>query len=242
MLEDDKKGLKPFNLNPLQTVYIAFVSLVFPQFLSVLIYLILSSFGIISESAIESIGGYFIISALTESMSLWIIYLFLKNKGISVIDVFGKIKSYSAVLAYVVGAFLLYMISIGVVFLIIGKLIPSFNAEQNQENPFKEANGGLEIILSFIALVIITPIVEEIIFRGFLYRALKSTTPKIVAILASSAIFGLAHMQWNVAVDTFVLSIFLIWIYERTGSLVSSMLLHSIKNCLAFVIIFSQMR
>lgn len=242
MLEDSKKGLKPFNLNLLQTIYIALVSLIFPQLLSVFIYVLLSSFGLVSKSAIESIGGYFIISALTESMSLWIIYLFLKKKGISIKNVFGAVKSYLSIIGYVLGAFLLYMVSVGVVFFLISKLIPSFDAEQNQENPFKNASGGLETVLSFIALVIITPIVEEIIFRGFLYRSLKSTTTKIIAVLITSLVFGLAHMQWNVAVDTFVLSLFLIWVYESTGSLVSSIILHSVKNCLAFWIIFSQMK
>jgi membrane protease YdiL (CAAX protease family) len=54
----------------------------------------------------------------------------------------------------------------------------------------------------------------------------------------TSMLFGLVHMQWNVAIDTFILSFALIWLYQKSGSIWGSILLHALKNGIAFVLLF----
>lgn len=58
------------------------------------------------------------------------------------------------------------------------------------------------------------------------------------AAVFSSMLFALAHGQWNVAIDTFILSFALIWVFEKTGSIWASILLHAIKNLIAFGALF----
>lgn len=58
------------------------------------------------------------------------------------------------------------------------------------------------------------------------------------AAVFSSMLFALAHGQWNVAIDTFILSFALIWVFEKTGSIWASVLLHALKNLIAFGAIF----
>ncbi len=82
--------------------------------------------------------------------------------------------------------------------------------------------------------------------RGFLYGSLKKQWPKIYAVLCTSALFAIAHLQfgsgapllWVAAIDTFILSLVLIYLRDKTGSLAASIMLHMLKNSLAFVALF----
>ena len=81
--------------------------------------------------------------------------------------------------------------------------------------------------------------------RGFLYTGLKKWLPKIIAALVVSALFGLAHLAeggdagplWVGALDTFILSLFLVSLRELTGNLWASIALHATKNTVAFVVL-----
>jgi membrane protease YdiL (CAAX protease family) len=92
--------------------------------------------------------------------------------------------------------------------------------------------------LAFVTLVVVAPIAEEIIFRGYMYGKLKKFVPIWVAILATSLLFGAVHGAWNLAIDTFALSIVLCSLREFTGNIWASILLHMVKNGIAFYILF----
>ncbi len=95
------------------------------------------------------------------------------------------------------------------------------------------------VIYMFIAAVLIAPVGEELLFRGFLYPALKSSMGKWGAILLSSLMFGAVHMA---LVQTLVLSIFgviLCLAYERTKSIWLPILLHALFNGLSITLIAS---
>ncbi len=118
-------------------------------------------------------------------------------------------------------------------------LLPWFDASQPQDTGFyQQTSYGYEIMLAFITLVIIAPIAEEIIFRGYLFGRLKKYAPVWVAIVVTSVVFGALHGAWNLAIDTFALSVVMSLLRQNTGSLWSSILLHMSKNGLAFYILF----
>lgn len=125
------------------------------------------------------------------------------------------------------------------------ELIPSFDADQPQQLGFNPV-GPLQLGLTFISLVVLPPIVEEILMRGYLYTSLRKRLSQIGAALITSVIFAGAHLQfgsdapllWVAAIDTFILSLFLIWLREKTGSLWASITLHALKNCIAFLSLF----
>lgn len=68
--------------------------------------------------------------------------------------------------------------------------------------------------------------------------ALAETKQLLGAAVFSSMLFALAHGQWNVAIDTFILSFALVWVFEKTGSIWASVLLHGLKNFIAFGALF----
>jgi membrane protease YdiL (CAAX protease family) len=104
----------------------------------------------------------------------------------------------------------------------------------------------LALTLTFVSLVILPPITEEILVRGFLYSSLKKALPLIWAALLTSAMFAIAHLPeggasgplYIAALDTFVLSLVLIYLREKTGGLWASITLHAIKNGVAFAALF----
>lgn len=116
-------------------------------------------------------------------------------------------------------------------------LISDFDVNQQQRVGYVGVQ-GLGLVFAFLGLVVLPPLTEEILFRGFLYRGLATRWPKILAAIVTSALFGIVHLQWNVAIDTFLLSLVLIWLFEHTKNLWTCVALHAIKNSIAFYVLF----
>jgi len=120
----------------------------------------------------------------------------------------------------------------------IASNFPFYDIEQVQNTGFTQLTQGYEFLLAFLTLVVIAPIAEEILFRGYLLGKLRKHVPVWLAILVTSLLFGLVHFAWNVGVDVFALSIVLCLLRISTGRLWPAMLLHMAKNGLAFYLLF----
>jgi membrane protease YdiL (CAAX protease family) len=102
-------------------------------------------------------------------------------------------------------------------------------------------NSGFELALAFMVFVIIGPIAEEIIFRGFLFGKLRQKgIPFWLTTLVVSVVFAVAHWQWNVALDVFFLSVIMCFMREKTGSIWAAIFIHMLKNGVAFYFVFVQ--
>ena len=134
--------------------------------------------------------------------------------------------------------FVVYVILSVILIIIATKILPGFDANQVQEVGFEQISQRYEYILAFLSLVVIVPIAEEILFRGYLFGKLKKIIPIWAAILITSLLFGFLHGSWNVAIDTFALSVVLCLLRQFTGSIWASILLHMIKNGIAFYFLF----
>lgn len=113
-----------------------------------------------------------------------------------------------------------------------------FQPNQEQATGFSHYLIGTDRIFAFFALVIFAPIFEEVIYRGWLYSKIRKQTNQTFAILLTSVLFGIAHGQWNVGVNVFALSLVLCSLREINGTIYSSILLHMIKNGIAFFYIY----
>lgn len=96
-----------------------------------------------------------------------------------------------------------------------------------------------EMVLAMAVFVVLGPIVEEIIFRGYLYGKLRQSGISMwISSIVVSVLFGLFHWQWNVALDVFVLSMIMCYLRERTSTIWPGVIIHMIKNGIAFYLIF----
>lgn len=120
----------------------------------------------------------------------------------------------------------------------IFNLMPWFNANEAQELGYSHYMVGFERGAVFVMLAIIAPIMEELIFRGWLYGKLRVKIPKWVAIFITSLLFGIIHLQWNVGITVFAMSIVTCTLREITGSIYAGTLVHIINNSVAFYLVY----
>lgn len=132
----------------------------------------------------------------------------------------------------------IYFVLSSLLIIIIKAIVPGFDLYQTQNTGFNNLNTRYEIILAFATLVIVAPIAEELLFRGYLLGKLMKYVPIWLAVIVTSVLFGFAHGAWNLAIDTFALSVILCLLRLMTGNVWSSMLLHMMKNGIAFYFLF----
>lgn len=94
------------------------------------------------------------------------------------------------------------------------------------------AIGSLAGIGGLISTVIISPICEELLFRGVFLNRLKLIVPTSFAILISSILFGMLHSYGSI-ISAFVFGVCMCIIYLKTKNVLTCILAHFINNLLA---------
>jgi membrane protease YdiL (CAAX protease family) len=89
-----------------------------------------------------------------------------------------------------------------------------------------------------IATIIIAPVAEEILFRGILYPFIKRLGYPRSAWWITALLFGAVHLDLPTFVPLVFLALVLIWLYEHTGNLLSSIVAHSLFNAANFIALF----
>ena len=108
------------------------------------------------------------------------------------------------------------------------------NPEQQQILTYFPHSSGGAALLAVLA-VVMAPFFEELFFRGFLFRGLARSWGWPLGALVSGAIFGAIHLQLTVFFPLFVLGVVLAWVYQRTGSLWTSITLHAVFNGISVI-------
>lgn len=93
----------------------------------------------------------------------------------------------------------------------------------------------LALVALAVSAVLIAPVVEEIVFRGYLYRNLRDGVGKGLAVALSGAVFSLVHMHPTLFLPLAGLGMALALLYEWTGSLWVPILAHMAFNLLTLV-------
>lgn len=94
----------------------------------------------------------------------------------------------------------------------------------------------VNIAAGFFAIAIAAPLVEELLFRGFLQNALAKYLPIWGAIVLSSFLFALVHLQLYAIPGLMSLGIAFGYLYHRTGSLRTNIMLHMANNAVALIV------
>lgn len=183
--------------------------------------------------------------AVFVALSLTAVWLFLRHYQASP-AVLGLRRPRLSDAAYGVLAFVPYLLLLAAVVAAVQAMVPGFDAGQKQDIGFSNVAGGIELALAAVSLVVLAPLCEEIIFRGLLYGSLKKVLPLVGAALLTSLIFAAGHLLegasgqplYIAAIDTFILSLVLIYVRQKTGGLWASITLHALKNGVAFVSLF----
>lgn len=173
------------------------------------------------------------ISVIDAIASIFVIGYILRHKKASWSDLgFRKFNPLKAAL-YIIGLFILFILAIQLVFILVQLLVPSFNPDEAQTNEFAGAP-NLHIAALFV-MVILPAVIEETVFRGFVFPAFAKRFGIVGGAIFSSLLFGLAHFQPNIVVYTFVVGLVLCFLYVRLGSTIPGIALHMLNNYIAFL-------
>ena len=103
---------------------------------------------------------------------------------------------------------------------------------------YEDSEYNLILALSFTSMVIAAPVVEEILFRGYILDAIREIHGDTVAILGSAGLFGLLHLEPYVVGMAALGGVIYGWIRIKTGSLWPSIVSHMVWNFLVFLYIW----
>jgi CAAX protease family protein len=126
------------------------------------------------------------------------------------------------------------------VFTAVYSAIVQPDVEQSVTQDLGADQGTVGLIAAGFMVVVVAPAAEEFFFRGFFYRALRSRFPIVVAALIDGLLFGVIHFDFSGADALLIvpplalLGFLFCLVYERTGTLFSTIALHSINNSIAY--------
>lgn len=90
--------------------------------------------------------------------------------------------------------------------------------------------------LMALAAVLVAPLCEELLFRGFLYPVAKKFTGPWLAACSSALFFAAAHGNLSALLPLFLFGLLLVWIYEKTGSLWAPIAVHFCFNSATVIV------
>jgi membrane protease YdiL (CAAX protease family) len=189
----------------------------------------------------DSIPGQFGYILVAEFLAAYAVIFLVRRRGLSLSSIgLGRRPNGNDVLKAVIGFVAFYVVLI-IASLIVNALSPQLQ-DQKQDLGFTNIHTSTENLLAFLSLVIIPPLGEETLVRGYLYSGLRKVWRFWPALLVTSLLFGVAHLEFGsggplviaAALDTFLLSVVLVFLRENTGALYAGIAVHMLNNLIAF--------
>jgi membrane protease YdiL (CAAX protease family) len=184
-------------------------------------------------------------ASFLEIPALAWIALFLRQHNVRWQDAFGfrAIEPARAV-AYGVLAGALFVPAAWGLNSLSGKLMDLLHLNaQDQEMVQELQDPGLTVsqkaFLGVVAIVV-APVVEELLFRGILYPALKQRGWPRLALWGSSALFALLHCNMASFVPLLIFAVVLVRLYETFENLLAPIVAHGLFNAANFFVLIFQ--
>jgi membrane protease YdiL (CAAX protease family) len=89
-------------------------------------------------------------------------------------------------------------------------------------------------LLFYLAVVVFTPLKEELLYRGIIHRFLEVRHHFWIGIIVSSLIFGVLHLGFPITAT--LMGVVFVILYKLTKSIVPSMILHMLWNAYAAIL------
>jgi len=117
------------------------------------------------------------------------------------------------------------------------RLFGSDSSKQNIVEVFSGSHTIEQRILIIIFAVAIAPVVEEFLFRFFLYGVIKRYLGSFLGVIVNAVLFAAAHTHFPSFVPLFVLGSCFTIAYEWSGSILVAMTMHSLFNSVTLIVL-----
>ncbi|MBV7441136.1 CPBP family intramembrane metalloprotease [Weeksellaceae bacterium TAE3-ERU29] len=190
----------------------------------------------ISQSRIFSL----LIYTLSTGFAVFIYWLLLKSKKLSLkkAGYRGKLTKngvYGALLALLITSFILYPLLTS----ILGALdIPMF-WKSIGDTAIKQ-NSVQDLILGILTTVILAPLTEDTIFRGYVFQMFSERTNKWIAMVVSALLFAVIHISFfgpGLTIWVFFFGLVSAYLYKRFDNIYPSLLFHALNNLWSYILV-----
>ena len=175
---------------------------------------------------------------LQDGLMLALLILCLKSHGAHWRDI-GAVRpeGRGAILGAVFGGFALHALMMALVQL-LNAILPGGLAPQNVQSYMQPGDSLFTMIFVIATMGVFVPLVEEFIFRGYLYHSLCNQITPRLAMLFCAVIFGAAHLDWQrflpLALGGWLLNV----IALRYRSTFASAISHGVWNTIMIILYY----
>jgi membrane protease YdiL (CAAX protease family) len=124
-------------------------------------------------------------------------------------------------------------------------LVPAVDLDQKQAISDLPINSIMEKSISFLAIIIVAPIAEELLFRGLLFGRLATRLDARTVIIITSILFGLVHIEtfgtdanWSAVAITANIGAWLGYLRYKTNGIGAPIMLHALNNLVTFSLVY----
>ncbi|MCH5251308.1 MAG: CPBP family intramembrane metalloprotease [Lachnospiraceae bacterium] len=139
-------------------------------------------------------------------------------------------------LQYIITVVIACAASIGLNILII---LTGFVETSDAYRQVAERQYGVAFGIGLVLYGIISPVTEEIIFRGLIFNRMKKYYPIRLAIIASAAFFGIWHGNTVQAIYGTCMGLLLAYTYEKFKSFLIPCIFHAVANISVYTVTYN---
>lgn len=179
-----------------------------------------------------------LVSTLGTGVAVLVLYLLLRRVGMGMKDVGfrGKLSLKGAIYAFIafIGAWIIY----GPIEFALGKLGVSMYWNSVREIPLS-LESRIDIIVAVVGSVILAPLTEDTIFRGYVLSMFRQRCKTTTAVALSVLIFAILHLPFlgvGLAIYLVPWTIISCYLFLKFDNLYSAMLFHGVNNLSVYVI------
>ena len=190
----------------------------------------------ITEETIRSLSSYLPLILILSVIISVLFYLLIYRKRKADLKVFCSFRALNPLMIL---SLLILGLSLNVLLDYLLTLVSRIQAFHNLFSDYSDYSTvllGGSFIFSLIATGIIAPIFEELLFRGLIFGELKKITDVRLALVIQALIFGVFHLNIIQGTYAFLIGLVLGFLYYRSNSLLSPILMHITFNASTIII------
>lgn len=112
--------------------------------------------------------------------------------------------------------------------------IPGFGQQESPLPLF--GNDIFSIYIAFLVIVFLAPLVEELVYRGYVLQTLLSKMKVFWASILSAGIFACFHLEFSSVIPLFILGLIMNYIFIKNKSIWPSIIFHAFNNGITLII------
>ena len=174
-----------------------------------------------------------LLKAAALMLAVWALLVFRKERGWASLGLVS-VKPFWLIAGIVMGV--LFVPAGVVITKTVVALMPGWSGFTHSAFAFGDSIHWSTRAGFLVLTLALTPFVEEVFFRGFMFQWMAGHRPLWVAAIMSSVIFGVMHILPPQAINAALLSLALILIFRASGSLWPAIIAHATNNTLGIVL------